>query len=332
MAPTRLSLIVNQTPVVVFLEIVQRYSDFFTCLKRKTNPLNTIVLLSKAICKGAQVPFDENVKCLCERVVAEENFWYQFLMYLSESTVAIPAAKSFKTKSQNDATKNDSEIWQCVTDLCQTIANHEVRLQKSFLKKAIQLAEDNKNSHLVLDVYLTVLKKCWEYEKSLKDDAKSSRNLFPTLDELKSDTLAPRNSTIFNGKYKNVSQYLDVHLALLREDFLLPVRDGFEEIVSDTLHQGCARVHRNVKIMITEKEYRTIKTREVKKTICIVADLGSKLQKRSGASTQDSDQNYNNDFLPGSVLFFTTSEEFSDLIIAKIQKRDTDLLDHGYVC
>lgn len=329
MPAARLSFIANQTPVLAFLEIVQPDSGFFLCLKRKSNAQKTIILLSNAICKGMNVPFDENVKCLCENVVAEENFWNQYLKYLTESIASPP--KDGTSKSQNDVAENYEEIWQCLTELCQAILNHEIRLRKSFLKKVFQLAENNKNNYLVLDIWLTNLKKCLEHEKSLVEDLRNSRNLYPSLDELKSDTLAPRNSTIFNGKYKDVEQYLDIHLSILREDYLLPLRDGFQQIQEKSSDSGNTVVYRHVEILMTEKEYRIIKTQEIKKTVCIVADLESKQRKRSGKSGHYSTQNYSHCFKPGSVLFFTTSEEFSDLVIAKIQSRDSDLLEHGYV-
>lgn len=125
MSATTLCYIVDQTPVVAFLEILHPDSGFGACLKRVSNAQATILLLSKAICNACQVPFDESVKCLCEHVVDEHHFWNQCIKYLTEST--FEQKKPSKSKLQNDESLNDvTEIWDCVTELCQTITNHEI--------------------------------------------------------------------------------------------------------------------------------------------------------------------------------------------------------------
>ncbi|XP_037031769.1 uncharacterized protein LOC119071146 [Bradysia coprophila] len=321
MSTSKLRLITEQTPVVAFLEILQPDSGFFQCLKRKSNSLATILLLAKAICNGCRVPFDESVKCLCDFLVDEQNFWNQCIKYLTESTY-LPT----KARSQNDATISDGmEIWNDVISLCRTIVNHEIRVRKTFLKQVIQLIENNKNDLLLLDQHMIELNTFLHYEQP-----RSSRNLLPSLEEIKSGNLSERNVTFFNGKYKDISQYKDIHLALLRVDFLLPIRCTVEKIISkEDTKDPC--VYRHVEILITQKEYRTISRNEVKKTVCIVADLELKRRKTITGPSYYSVKDYNQHFTPGSLLFFTTSDEFNDLIIAKVQSRNSALLKRGYI-
>lgn len=68
---------------------------------------------------------------------------------------------------------------------------------------------------------------------------------------------------------------MDIHLALLRVDFLLPIRSAAEKIITKSCDTGDHSVYRDVEILMNEKEYRSISRQEVKKTVCIVADLES---------------------------------------------------------
>ncbi|KAG4070493.1 hypothetical protein HA402_005725 [Bradysia odoriphaga] len=324
MSASKLRLIAEQTPVVAFLEILHPDSGFFQCFKRKSNSLATILLLTEAICNGCQVPFDESVKCLCEFLVDEQNFWNQCMKYLTESTY-LPTKPS-KARPQNEATVSDGmEIWNHVISLCRTIVNHEIRVNKTFLKQAIQLIENNKNDLLVLDQHIIDLNTFLHYEQP-----RSSRNLLPSLDEIKSGNLSERNVPSFNGKYRDIPQYKDIHLALLRVDFLLPIRCTAEQIISKgDIKDPC--VYRHVEILITQKEYRSISRNEMKTTVCIVADLESKRRKTITGPSYYSVKDYDHHFTPGSLLFFTTSDEFNDLIIAKVQSRNSALLQRGYI-
>lgn len=79
--------------------------------------------------------------------------------------------------------------------------------RKSNAQATIRKAENNKNIQLVLDPHLNDLKKYLEYDESLNE--RNSRNLLPSLDELKSDVLSERNAIFFSGKYKDVSHYIE---------------------------------------------------------------------------------------------------------------------------
>lgn len=325
MSSSKLRRITEQTPTVAFLEILHPDSGFIQCLKRKSNSLSTILLLAKAITNGCRVPFDESVKCLCEYVVDEENYWNQCIKYLTESTYV--RSKASKVRPQNDdSTQNDRmEIWDCVTALCRAIVNHEIRLNKLFLNQAIQLIENNENDQLILDQHLIDFTMFLRYEQPT-----SSRHLLPSLKEIKSFNVGERNLTFFNEKYNDISHYMDIHLALLRVDFLLPIRCTAEGIISRESTKDRS-VYRNVEILIKEKEYKSISRQETKKTVCIVADLESKRREQITGPSYYSVQNYDERLTIGSLLFFTTSDDFNDLIIAKVQSRNAALLERGFV-
>ena len=56
-------------------------------------------------------------------------------------------------------------------------------------------------------------------------------NIVPKLIDIFSDeTSQYLRKNITNGAYQNVQHYLDVQFRLLREDYLLPLRDGVQKL------------------------------------------------------------------------------------------------------
>lgn len=85
-------------------------------------------------------------------------------------------------------------------------------------------------------------------------------------------------------------------------------------------------MYRDVEILITEKEYRSFSRQEVKKTVRIVAGIKTDYRRYMPFLL------FNRELLSTiNMLFFTTSYEFNDLIIARIQSCNPALLERGYV-
>lgn len=319
----------------MFLEVVYPESGFFECMERKTNPADTIIMLSNVIIRIFDVPFSENIKCLCERVLQEETFWNQYEKLLKESTS--PPAKSGKPKSKKklQLPKNDQELWQSFTHLCTAFDTRKIRLPKSFLKKAVHFIETNKNAELKLDEFAETLKRL-QQKDAVDADQQDRKELYPSLDELKNANEELLSPNIVKGRYSDVSHYLDVHLALLREDFISPLRDGIKQIISkgsdgiDAHSNANIKVYPGVKILIKEKEYAN-KNGISTKSECIMVDLEAKARAENGELGQFSQNKYAKKLMYGSLLCFTTSSCFDDLIVAIVSNRDVDMLNQGFV-
>lgn len=327
----KICFLLEQTAIDAFMEVIHPESGLFECLCRKSNSLETIVSLSTLICKVLLVPFTENVKWLCENVVAEENYWSQMEKYLRDSTVI---SKKSKPKKKGQALpKDNAEIWKCVTELCQSMTDQKVRLPKSFLKNALQLAEKNENEDLHVAEYLQALKSVQDEQLRLRDDA-GRCEIFPTLDELKQTDDVPLDPNIVHGKYRDVAHYLDVQLPLLREDFLQPLRDGVQQIMLKYGADEQARSNENVKvypgvrIAVIEKD---VPNRPGTKAECLVADLEALARNENTALGKFAQSKFSKRLMFGSLLLFTTTNQFDDLIVAIVSKRDDDLLARGYV-
>lgn len=322
----------EETTIAAFLEVIHPESGFIECLSRKTNGYETIVAVCNVICKVSELPFGESIRCLFEDIVAEENFWAQAEKYSKESTAT---AKKFKVKPKKGQAlpKIDVEIWQRVTQLCQCINDQKIRLKKTFLKNIVQLATANENTELKLDAYIQQLIRIQEQQLKLKEQV-NYRDIFPTLDELKCTDDEPLNPNIVKGKYRDVSHYLGVHLALLREDFLAPLREGVQKIMSDFGADEEARSNLNVKvypgvrIVVTEKD---LPFRPGMKVECIVADLEARERDENVALGKYAQAKFSKRLMYGSLLCLTTSNQFDDLVVAIVSNRDSDLLEQGYV-
>lgn len=71
--------------------------------------------------------------------------------------------------------------------------------------------------------------------KDNTDEAKPPDNfreisVYPKADDLEADKVVFLRKNIVEGKYQDVSHYLDVQFRLLREDFIGPLREGVKEI------------------------------------------------------------------------------------------------------
>ena len=105
-------------------------------------------------------------------------------------------------------------------------------------------------------------KKSKSRSKEKNEDAQEAKppddfreiSVYPTTNDLEVDKVVFLRKNIVEGKYQDVSHYLDVQFRLLREDFIGPLREGVNEIAGglgrDERNQNL-RIYRNVVIVDT---------------------------------------------------------------------------------
>ena len=105
-------------------------------------------------------------------------------------------------------------------------------------------------------------KKSKSRSKGKKEEAEDAKppddfreiSVYPTTNDLEVDKVVFLRKNIVEGKYQDVSHYLDVQFRLLREDFIGPLREGVNEIAEgfgrDERNQNL-RIYRNVVIVDT---------------------------------------------------------------------------------
>lgn len=118
---------------------------------------------------------------------------------------------------------------------------------------------------------------------------------------------------------------------MLREDFISPLRNGIIQIIeqiksdpkNEPLSNSNVTVYPNVQILIKQIKKNNAKNE------CILVDLeGNK------RSDKDKSEPYilHKKFMYGSMLCFSSTPLFEDLIIAVVSNRDIHLFSNGYVC
>lgn len=224
----------DETPLNIFLDIIQTDSGFLEALNRSSKSVEMILMTIKVIKMVITTPFTAHIGIFLNEVCETKNYWNQIEAVLKETTIkkqsnAVPKQKKKNTKLVLN--RNGSEIWQPVLELCSLIAKRG-KLPSKFIENIFKIMDENPN-----DPNLKQLK--MKYEILLNDSKYVNKgmecfqtyyelNIYPSLDELKQKqkVLAYVKPNIIKGCFESVIHYLDIHLALLREDFMSPLREG----------------------------------------------------------------------------------------------------------
>lgn len=304
-------------------------------LNRLSNSTEMILLTIQILLKFIEVPFPEHVSVFLKEIRKKANYWKQIELTLEETTRKSHPTTSLKQKKKNNKIvlhRNDQELWQQVLNLCSAIINN-VKLPSNFLKNILSIIDANKNELLNLTQFKT------KFEELLVEDESTGqecdfKDIYPTLEELKS-TIDYSNvkSNVIKGRFNSVQHYLNIQLTLLREDFLSPLRSGICKLMENGLKSNLnVRVYSNVRILIKQNKSQNSFNKSNLKNEHLMVDLEAKRRAESITAETITNIKYSKKLMYGSMLCFTTSAKFDDLVIAVVSNRDVDLLNQGYVC
>lgn len=299
-----------------------------------------------------ETPFTEFMRVFLAEVRNATNYWKQIEAILKETTSA-PAASTASAKQKKKGAKivlhkNDQEIWQHVYNLCVAIGRH-ITLSQQFVKNVLAVIASNKNDNLQLppfQLYFEQLNEPKATDASPEETDKTGRewDIYPTMDELMD--VSEENyvkANVVKGRFNSVDHYLGVQLSLLREDFIAPLRDGIHELIKQSTKDDAApvelqsnlniRVYPTVRIMIIDRE-RFDKSNF--KSEHLLVDLEPQTRKTSSNQLDGSPSPFNSGkyakkLMFGSLLCFSSSQKFDDLIIAVVSNRDVEMLNLGFV-
>lgn len=346
----KLSYLLDQEPLNIFLDIIQTDSGFIETLSRSNISTEMIILTIRAILKMIETPFTECVKNFLNDVCRTKNYWKQIENVLKDTTAA-PASTSTNAKQKKKGAKiilhkNDQEIWQHVINLCNGVDRLMV-LPSEFVKNVLTLIEANKNESLNLG---SIQQSFTQWKLRIVENVTPSKEknlkemeIYPTLAELLSE---PKESyvkaNLVKGRFQSAEHYLDVQLSLLREDFVAPLRDGILDLIEQAkrvtdedekpeLHSNLnVRVYPNVRILLKLKE-RSDRSNYKSEHLIVDLEPKTRIELISADATSFNSVKYAKKLMYGSLLCFTTSPTFDDLIIAVVSNRDVDMLNAGYV-
>lgn len=128
-----------------------------------------------------------------------------------------------------------------------------------------------------------------------------------------------------SGRYPDVKSYLDIHLSLLREDFIGPLRDDITEYKNSSNNNNL-RIYPKVRLVIKENS----NSMKNQKGEIILVDLEPDSRDLHKSKLKNFKSNAKS-FMYGSLLCFSTNSKFTDLILGTVSNRDTDLLNEGFV-
>lgn len=360
----KLSYLLDQTSLNIFLDIIQTDSGFLETLSRSSNSTEMILLTIKVILKLVETPFINHIQVFLSEVRKKSSYWKQIEVILKETTVKQKPVTSSKQKKKNNKVilhRNDLELWQQIYALAVAISK-QIELPHGFVKNVLTIIDENKNENLNLSQvrsdFEQLLKKmsstegsknatpntATETESETTNDAEDFQiyrqtDIYPSLDELKQKQKLPDyvKPNIIKGRFNSVPHYLDVHLALLREDFINPLREGILQIIEQANAEPDVqpksnfnvRYYPNVRILIKQRDSFG-KTNF--KSEYLMVDLEVKTRTEQSPSDSNNNNNkYSKKLMYGSLLCFSTTPKFDDLIIAVVSNRDVDLLNQGYV-
>lgn len=372
----KLSYLLDQTPLNIFLDVIQTDSGFLETLNRSSNSTEMILLTIKAILKLVETPFINHLQVFLSEVRKKSSYWKQIEVILKETTVKQKPVTSSKQKKKNNKVilhRNDLELWQQIYALSTAISKH-IELPCGFVKNVLAIIAENKNENLNLsqlksdfeqllkkvsltedtsnatpnaNANATVTATATATDNETANDAEEEfkiyrqTDIYPSLDELKQKQKLPDyvKPNIVKGRFNSVPHYLDVHLALLREDFINPLREGISQIIEQVTADPDAqpksnfnvRYYPNVRILIKQRDSFG---KSNFKSEYLMVDLEAKSRsEKNGADDSNRAQQspYSKKLMYGSLLLFSSTPKFDDLIIAIVSNRDVDLLNQGYV-
>lgn len=357
----KLSYLLDQTSLNIFLDIIQNDSGFLETLNRSSNSTEMILLTIKAIVKLLETPFINHIQVFLSEVRKKSSYWKQIEVILKETTVKQKPVTSSKQKKKNNKVvlhRNDLELWQQIYALSTAISKH-IELPCGFVKNVLAIIAENKNENLILSQFKSDFEQLLKEVSSTEDvpNANATDNetandteefkiyrqtdIYPSLDELKQKQKLPDyvRPNIVKGKFSSVPHYLDVHLALLREDFINPLREGISQIIEQVNADPDAqpksnfnvRYYPNVRILIKQRDSFG-KSNFKSEYLMVDLEAKSRAEKSPSDESNRAQQSpYSKKLMYGSLLLFSSTPKFEDLIIAIVSNRDVDLLNQGYV-
>lgn len=319
----KLSFILELTPLNVFLEILQPDSGFIETINKATISSDVMGLTLKAIGMILSLPLNEHKKCFLQKIIDAKTYWKQIEGYMKELTIE---QKPGKSKKKLIVATSDQEFWENLVILCWNVTKC-FEWDGKFVQRAAKMIVDSKHE-LKLNAFKEEFDKMF---KKITDETSSVFNeIYPTLDELLSTEPVDVKPNIVQGKYPSVNHYLEVHLSLLREDFICPLREGISQFLSQAKDGGSYKSNHNIKVYpkvhILTKCAAT--SSRGHKGEFLMVDLEPE---RNDLRQKENFPNFSKKLMYGSLVVFTTGVQFEDMILAVVSNRDTDLLNQGFV-
>ncbi|KAL1459794.1 hypothetical protein WDU94_011748, partial [Cyamophila willieti] len=316
----------DQDSLKVAVELANTYNGLEYLLGQdvflKERP-DWIILITRNLAKVCSCDFPENkVKVL--NVLFESQFIDSILHCLHKLS-------SSSDKQRTESFLNDIHILlETLIDTFPTSSTEKLHspVQQVFAAiscmeqfEGFPLNESIKTKFTKLDSRLRELKSISEklLDKNKKlDDGEPPEDfrtfeLFPTEEEIRCKRNIFLRRNIVNGGYRDVEHYLDVQFRLLREDLMMPLREGFSELVEKLSRYERGRMKINHLRYFEHCSFLSVTTDHGTISYDVCFDMDRKLNHINWE--------YNQWFKYGSLVFFSF-DNFSSFLVGKVAEKN----------
>ncbi|XP_055608362.1 NFX1-type zinc finger-containing protein 1-like [Uranotaenia lowii] len=306
---SKLTTLADNKADSVFLDIHIQKREFIRRITQHSLSDDLLLVIMKIMNRIGTLPMDEHNGELFSVLADHEAFWNHLVEFFKKNT---------KKGNKNPILQGVSTI-SVFTELVHTLAllRRYVGLE-NFLEPLEKVGLNTNDLRLVDEAAATGLDKF---------------TIYPTLEELKK-TEIDLEPNIVNGAFSSVEHYLKIQLTLLKEDFMIPLRNGIEafkagdeESFNNDASLDGIRIHKCVKLLLPSNVNRHSAKNEL-----IIVDLDPE-QRVLGKSDvyRKMALHKSKRLMTGSMICLTSSIALEDLIVAVINRRDDKQLSNGYV-
>ncbi|XP_063699596.1 NFX1-type zinc finger-containing protein 1 [Culicoides brevitarsis] len=297
---TRMTAISKMSSLRAFSELYNMKNEFLEALKAKNMNKNLIILTSSCLFLACDVPFEEHKYILMKELKEIPTFWTQLAKYVTENAVS-------------DDFHNGMEA---VAKVLMRFTDISPKIRTSL--KSIRIAETNKSSNPAF----------WETFSKFLDNPSSfvasQDTILPTTEDLLEEPKAEISPNIVKGAFSSVLEYRKTHMALLKEDFISPLRESIALYIKnypEMTHEGLVD---NIFVMPRVQLGHGEHGNAVREFV----DLKFNENEKRKQSISWSEKR----FLPGSLLIFTSNvTKLDDLILATVLPYDNASKNQGII-
>lgn len=305
---TKLCGIAKQSKLKAFIDLIGVEDEFLETLKQKKISERMLLMGLTVLKHVCNLPFQEHKSVLMKQVLEINSFWLQVETYV---------------KANQKQNLTSDELNECLLSIAREIVKiHSTEINDVALKcwrivSEILLKKTVGNSE-VNEFWKYFSSKIQSKEKNIIND------IIPSKNELLNEVPISLQSNIVKGAFPSVTEYKNLHLSLLKEDFVASIRDSLQTYIE--LHGEEAVVEGRIDNICILKRVQLCHT--YSKAVPIYVDLKfNELLERERRQLLKEKR-----FMSGALLMFTTNiPTLDDLILATVLPQDEELKQKGIV-
>ncbi|XP_052859883.1 NFX1-type zinc finger-containing protein 1 [Anopheles cruzii] len=330
---TKLMNIVEYDALSLLADVYVQREEFVATLTKKTYGAELLLVLMRIMIKLSTLPMYETIRHFYAILLGQDHFWEQLARFLEQS----PEVEKRKKKKKTSIVRPTVARTEMVDVLLKLLTQAKLHVALGgtvtrFCRKLKQLVPDMDTAHREL---LAALTSC---AVPVDGGTTDTISIYPSIKDINQEEGPALNleRNIVKGRFQSVDHYLEVHLNLLKEDFMIPLRVGLGQYrafvakhgIDETFANESIRVHYPVKLLLPSRI-----SRRTQKEQLIVVDLDPARRGFANVSARYTrlDLSASKRLLHGSLLLFSSGPTLTDLIVAIVSHRDNADLKNGFI-